>query len=78
MKVEELVRRSAEQRAALIASAQPITRKVATVDRVASYVRRYPVIASVVVGAVALAGPRRILDLGTRALTLYALLKGRA
>jgi hypothetical protein len=76
MKVEELVRRSAEQRAALIASADPIVRKAMVVDRVVTQVRRYPVVSSLVVGAVALLGPRKILDLGTRALTLYALFRG--
>ena len=76
MKTEELVRRSAEQRAALLASAEPILRKAAVVDRVVTQVRRYPVLSSVVLGAVALLGPRKILDLGTRALTLYALFKG--
>lgn len=76
MKVEQLVRRSTEQRAALIAAAQPIVHKAAVVDRVVAEVRRYPVLSSLVVGAIALAGPRKILDWGTRALTLYALLKG--
>ena len=76
MKVEQLVRRSTEQRAALIAAAQPIVHKAAVVDRVVAEVRRYPVLSSLVVGAIALLGPRKILDWGTRALTLYALLRG--
>ena len=76
MKTEALVRRSTEQRAALLASAEPILRKAVVVDRVVTQVRRYPVLSSVVLGAVALLGPRKILDLGTRALTLYALFKG--
>jgi hypothetical protein len=75
MNVHELVQRSSAQRAALIAAAEPILHKAAAVDRVVAYVRRYPVFTSVVVGAVALAGPRRLLDLGTRAVTLYALLR---
>jgi hypothetical protein len=75
---EELVRRSAEQRAALLAAAEPIVHRARSVDRVVSYVWRYPVLTSVVVGAIALAGPRRVLDFGARALTLYALLKDRA
>ncbi len=37
--------------------------------------RRYPVVTALAVGAVALIGPRRIFDLGTRALTLYMLLR---
>ena len=78
MKVAELVRRSSEQRATLLAEAAPIVHRARSVDRVVSYVWRYPVLTSVVVGAIALAGPRRVLDLGARALTLYALLKDRA
>jgi hypothetical protein len=76
VRVAELVRQSTEQRAALVAAAEPIVRKVAHADRVAGYVWRYPVITSVLIGTIALAGPRKILDLGTRALTLYALFKG--
>ena len=71
----ELVERSAAQRAALLAAAAPIVSKAAAVDRVVSYVRRYPVLSSFAVGAVALAGPRRLLDLGSRAVTLYMLLR---
>jgi len=72
---QELVERSAAQRAALLASAEPIARKAARVDRVLAYVRRYPVLSSVAVGAVALLGPRKMLDYGTRAITLYSLLR---
>ena len=53
-------------------------RRARSVDRVVSYVWRYPVLTSVVVGAIALAGPRRVLDFGARALTLYTLLRGRS
>jgi len=38
-------------------------------------VRRYPVVAAVAVGAVALIGPQKIFDLGKRAVTLYMLLR---
>jgi hypothetical protein len=72
---QELVERSAAQRTAVLAAAEPIVRKAAAVDRVVAHVRRYPVVASVVVGAVALIGPRRLFDLGMRALAFYALLK---
>jgi hypothetical protein len=78
VKAEELVRRSAEQRAALLAAAEPIVHRARSVDRAVSYVWRYPVLTSVVIGAIALAGPRRVLDFGARALTLYALLRDRA
>jgi hypothetical protein len=72
---QELIERSAAQRTAMLAAAEPIARKAAAVDRVVAHVRRYPVAASVVVGAVALIGPRRLLDMGMRALAFYALLK---
>ena len=72
---EELVERSATQRRALVATVEPVARKVVAVDRVVSLLRHHPVLASVVVGAVALYGPRKVFELGSRALTLYALLR---
>jgi hypothetical protein len=72
---QELVERSTAQRAALLAAAEPVVRKAAAVDRVVAYVRQYPVLASLAVGAVALIGPRRLFEVGTRAIALYALLK---
>jgi YqjK-like protein len=75
VKIKALVERSTAQRSALIAAARPVVEKAVAVDRVVAYVRRYPVLTSVAVGAVALAGPRKIFDLGTRVLTFYALLK---
>ena len=71
----ELVERSSAQRAALAAAAEPLVRKSAAVDRVIAQVRRYPVLSSVAVGALALLGPRRLFDLAARAATLYALLR---
>ena len=72
---QELVNRSAAQRAALAGAAEPLLRKAATLDRVVRYVRRNPIIIAVAVGAVALIGPQKIFDLGTRAVTLYMLLR---
>jgi YqjK-like protein len=72
---QELVERSATQRTAVLAAAEPIVRKAAAVDRVLTYVRRHPAIASLAVGAVALIGPRRIFDIGARAITLYMLFR---
>jgi hypothetical protein len=72
---EELVERSAAQRNALLAAAEPLVRKAAAIDRVVAYVRQYPLLASLAVGAVALIGPRRLFEVGTRAIALYALLK---
>lgn len=71
----ELVERSSAQRAALFVAAEPLTRKAAALDRVVNYVRSNPVVSAVAVGAVALLGPRRIFDLGARAITLYTLLR---
>jgi hypothetical protein len=72
---KELVARSAAQRAALTASAEPLVRKAASLDRVVGYVRRNPIIAGLAVGGVALLGPRRLWELGARAVTLYTLLR---
>jgi len=71
----ELVDRSATQRAALVADAQPLLSKAAAADRILGMLRRYPVATALAVGAVALIGPRRLFDFGTRALTLYMLLR---
>jgi hypothetical protein len=71
----ELVERSTAQRAALLSSAEPLARKAAALDRIAASVRRYPFVAALAVGAVCLVGPRKLFDLGARAVTLYLLLK---
>ena len=71
----ELVERSAAQRAALVRAAEPLVRKAAALDRVVAYVRRYPIVTAVAAGAVALLGPRKLLSLGTRLLTLYTLFR---
>jgi hypothetical protein len=71
----ELVERSSAQRRALAASAEPLIRKTASVDRVVGYVRNNPVMTALAVGGVALLGPRRLWDLGARAITLYTLLR---
>jgi len=71
----ELVERSAAQRAALIGNAEPIVRKAAAADRVVASIRRYPVVTGLVMAAVAFLGPRKIFDLGARAITLYTLLR---
>lgn len=72
---QELVERSAAQRAALAAEAQPLIRKAGAADRIVGALRSYPVVTALAVGAVALIGPRKLFDLGTRALTLYMLLR---
>ena len=70
-----LIERSAAQRASILEGAAPLASKAASLDRVIDYVRRYPVAAAAAAGAIALVGPRRLFDLGTRALTLYMLLR---
>jgi hypothetical protein len=72
---EELVERSAAQRAALIANVEPLLSKAAAADRILTRMRRYPVAIGVAAAGVALLGSRRIFDLASRALTLYALLR---
>ena len=72
---EELVLRSSSQRMALVVSAEPLVRKAAALDRVVGYVRRNPAIAAVAIGAFALIGPRKIFDMATRAITVYALFR---
>jgi YqjK-like protein len=72
---QELIERSAAQRSALLGAAEPLARKAAALDRVIAYVRQYPVLAALVVGAVALIGPRKLLDMGMRAIAFYALLR---
>jgi hypothetical protein len=69
------VARSAAQRMALAVTAEPLLRKAASIDRVVGYVRRNPIITALAVGGVALLGPRRLWDLGARAITLYTLLR---
>ena len=72
---EELVARSAAQRAAIIAAAEPLVRAAASADRVVSRLRRYPVAVAAVAGAIVVLGSRRLFDLATRAVTLYALFR---
>ena len=50
-------------------------RRTASLDRMIGYVRRNPIIAGLAVGGVALLGPRRLWELGARAVTLYTLLR---
>jgi hypothetical protein len=72
---EELVARSSAQRAALFTHAEPLLRKAESADRLLAKLRKYPVVTAVGVGAVVLLGTRRIFDLATRALTIYALFR---
>jgi len=49
--------------------------KAAALDRIVSKVRDYPVVTALGVGAVALLGTRRIFEIATKVLTLYALFR---
>lgn len=75
MRVEELAARSAAQRAALIASAEPLVRAVEKPDRIVAFVRRYPAGIAVAAVALALLGPRRLVATGARLLTVYTLFR---
>ena len=70
-----LVERSSALRAALIANATPLAERAATLDSVVFAVRRYWVLTAVAAGAVALFGSRKLFDLASRALTIYALFR---
>lgn len=70
-----LVARSTAQRAALIAAAEPLVHKAATADRLLAYVRRYPVPLAALGVAIVLFGSRKLFDIASRALTVYALFR---
>jgi hypothetical protein len=70
-----LVERSTAQRAALVASAEPLLRKAHTLDRLVGYVQRNPVLAGAATAATVLFGSRRLLSLAGRAARLYVLLR---
>ena len=72
---QELLERSSAQRAAIIAHAGPLLQAGAVADRLLSRVRRHPIAVTVGLGAVVLLGSRKLFDLATRALTLYALFR---
>lgn len=70
-----LLERSAAQRAALGAAAAPLLERARLLDRALALVRSHPVLAGLGAAGFALLGPRRLLGLLARGLTLYALLK---
>jgi YqjK-like protein len=72
---QELVARSAAQRAALVAEAEPLVRKAAAADRILGKVRQYPALVALAGGAVAFLGSRRLFGLVAQALTLYKLFR---
>lgn len=74
---EDLVARSAAQRSALIDGLAPLATQAAAVERIVGTVRRYSVVAGIIAGVVALLGSRRLLELGSRLLSLYLLVRRR-
>ena len=72
---DELVARSAAQRAAISGHARPLLDKAEALDRIVVRIRRYPLLTAAVAGAVVFLGSRRIFDMATRALTIYALFR---
>jgi len=75
MSVQELVARSSAQRAAIIASAQPLLQAVEAPDRLIGFVRRHPLPLALGALALVLFGPRKALVAASRALSLFALLR---
>jgi len=71
----ELVARSAAQRSALIAEAQPLVDTAAKLDRLVGSVRHHPIVTAVAAAGVLLLGARPLFALGARLLTLYALVR---
>jgi hypothetical protein len=74
---EDLVARSAAQRSALIAGAAPLAGKAAALERIVGTVRRYSIVAGVAAGVAALFGSRRLLEIASRLVTLYLLVRRR-
>jgi hypothetical protein len=72
---EALIARSMQQRAAIIAAAEPLVHKAASADRLLSYVRRYPLPLAALGVATVVFGSRKLFDIASRALTIYALFR---
>ncbi|MGQ0545728.1 MAG: hypothetical protein ACT4P3_10390 [Betaproteobacteria bacterium] len=72
---EQLVERSAAQRAALVAAAAPLLERAASVDRVVGAVGRHPLLTVAAAGALLFVGRRRLLDLAGSAATRYMLFR---
>jgi hypothetical protein len=72
---EALIAQSAQQRAAIIAAAEPLMHKATIADRLLSHVRRYPIPLAALGVAIVLFGSRKLFDIASRALTVYALFR---
>jgi hypothetical protein len=71
----ELVERSTAQRAAVVSGVEPLLHKAAALDRMVASARRHPVVTVLGAAAVALLASRKVFDLATRVLAIYALFK---
>ena len=60
---------------AVVSGVEPLLRKAAAVDRMVASARRHPVVTVLGAAAVALLASRKVFDLATRVLTIYALFK---
>jgi hypothetical protein len=72
---EALVARSAAQRQAILAAAEPLLRKAGAADRLYSRVRSHPLMVAVIGITVVALGTRKLLSLATRAMAIYALFR---
>ena len=72
---EALVARSRTERATIMDAAQPLLRQAAAVDRTLMRVRRHPVIVTLLGAAVVFFGSRKLFDIASRVLTIYALFR---
>ena len=72
---EALVARSKAEREAIIAAASPLLHKAAAADRMYARIRRHPVTVAMVGIAVVALGTRKLFDLATRAMAIYALFR---
>jgi Ni,Fe-hydrogenase I cytochrome b subunit len=71
----ELLARSVAQRAAIRASLEPITSKLALGDRAVAPVMRHPVASTAIAAAVTVFGSRKLFTLIARGIALYTLVR---
>ena len=72
---EALVARSRAQREAIVAAAVPLLSKAAAADRLYVRVRRHPVTVALIGITLVALGARKLVNLATRAMALYALFR---
>jgi YqjK-like protein len=70
-----LVEQSAAQRQAIVAAAGPLLQKAAAADRILAGLRRHRVAITALGAAVVLLGSRKLFDIATRIVTVYALFR---